>query len=153
MTQLMSQYEKQIVVVNHSAPLTMALVTAIMQYSNSYANIIAKQQMESMIRLALTLISMVDEYIAKRTNGTSADSSDTMNHYLVQQFPIISRNENGKKVLQSSSSFSATALPQEKISEIIKELHLTGGEDFHLILSVAQLFDKLIFKKVYGNKF
>ena len=155
LTHLVSQYTKQIKIINHSAPLASAIISLIMQGSITSSNIIAKQQMDSIIRLSFTLISLIDEYIFKKSNLNSSQEINDMALAMVQQTPKISGNSffRTQKVLQRSNSFSFTAIPNDKIIEIVKELNLTGIEDFNLILSVAQLFDKIILKKVYGNKY
>ena len=155
MTQLINQYTKQIKVITHSAPLASAVISLIMQCSVRSSNIIAKQQMDSIIRLAFTMISLIDEYIVKKSNLNGSQETTDFALVMMQQTPKISGNSffRSQKVLQRSNSFSFSAIPQDKISDIIKELNLTGIEDFNLILSVAQLFDKMIFKKVYGNKY
>jgi len=111
LAQIRTQYK--LTPVQLPTPWSLATVSVINQIPTGLQNYICEQQLNSLVRFALALISMVEE-----------------------------------KLNSSDSTFLST----DQQNELIKTLRLTGKDDFALVVSVAQLFDKTMQNKVFFRK-
>lgn len=172
--QIKQQYIKTVHLVNHAAPLATSTISLIMQMDTSCQALIASQQMERLIDTAMCVSSLIDEIVIKNSPQASTRSTESVDSNKEnKQGPVNSSPARGRSrapsitqapqmidlyppssslTLNRSNSFSTTCLSPDNIADIIRELHLSGREDFQLLLSIGQLFDKSIFRKVYGNK-